>query len=396
MAISPNVLAGLAAALGGGMKAYNVQRDADEETRQFNVEQDRQQKLLARMIARDELDEFKTQEDVYDKQFDRAMTTAQQFGGQRLPESAVNGMPESLRDLISKPAMSLESRQISGQLGGPVAGGDAGGINFTKRAAAPIAGQVDINMPESEKARIAQGNQLAAFQRAQLMAGGREADRDQRQQNFLMGLTQNQQQHQDRIAATMAGIAARGAGRDSMTSGQEFNAINKLNQVYNTNTKAAREIERQFGLMDSAMNDINTGKAKDLNATSQAILVTFQKILDPESVVRESEYARSPQGQAMIEALKGYVNRISQGGPGVTPQSLQEFHRVAQTFRDRSMQSLNAERARVEAHAKRFNLPMELVVADYDGNAPTPTNAPAPAASAVAPAKKKFEILSVK
>ena len=56
----------------------------------------------------------------------------------------------------------------------------------------------------------------------------------------------------------------------------------------------------------------------DLLAGSQAILISFNKLLDPTSVVRESEYARSESGQSALETLRGFVDRLAKGGSGVT------------------------------------------------------------------------------
>ena len=55
------------------------------------------------------------------------------------------------------------------------------------------------------------------------------------------------------------------------------------------------------------------------------MLVVFQKALDPNSVVRESEYARSPEGQALINKLPGFVSKLSQGGVGMTDSELKDF-----------------------------------------------------------------------
>lgn len=54
------------------------------------------------------------------------------------------------------------------------------------------------------------------------------------------------------------------------------------------------------------------------NALDQAIIITFNKMLDPGSVVRESEYERTPQGAAAYNRVKGYTQKITEGGVGLT------------------------------------------------------------------------------
>jgi hypothetical protein len=49
-------------------------------------------------------------------------------------------------------------------------------------------------------------------------------------------------------------------------------------------------------------------------AVQQAIITSFNKITDPTSVVRESEYARTPEGASLINKLKGAYEKITKGG----------------------------------------------------------------------------------
>jgi hypothetical protein len=214
------------------------------------------------------------------------------------------------------------------------------------------------------------------------MHATRTAGAEQQNKQFYDKLAQDRELGNQRINATLAGIAARGAGRDSMTSGQEFNAIDKLNFRYMQNTKLSREMGEQSARMNTAMQGIKAGTV-GLNEGSQAIINGFNRMLEPGSVTRESEYARTPEGQALINSILGRAEAITKGGPGVRPQELEGFVTLANTFMERANKNAAAEKARVEAYAKRFNLPMELVVAEYGPG------------GAVA-AKKKFEILSVK
>ncbi len=48
-----------------------------------------------------------------------------------------------------------------------------------------------------------------------------------------------------------------------------------------------------------------------LNLASQAIINAFNKILDYASVVRESEYARTPEGQGFLNRIKGFHKAVT-------------------------------------------------------------------------------------
>lgn len=114
----------------------------------------------------------------------------------------------------------------------------------------------------------------------------------------------------------------------------KFDAELKLAANFNTRAgnfkKAAPQIANIRSSYKQAISDAANGKS--INASSQGVLVAFQKLLDPESVVRESEYARSGAGLSLISRLEGFKTKLEQGGAGVTAEDLKEFVTVADTF----------------------------------------------------------------
>lgn len=109
----------------------------------------------------------------------------------------------------------------------------------------------------------------------------------------------------------------------------------------NANALKARTAVTQ---MRTALNRIRTDvtlkeailkgdwKSGDYNAAAQSILVTFQKILDPTSVVRESEYMRTPAGLAIASRLRGIIEGFRLGGAGVPVNELESFVSMAEAF----------------------------------------------------------------
>ena len=111
-------------------------------------------------------------------------------------------------------------------------------------------------------------------------------------------------------------------------------------------------------------------------AGSQAVLVTFQKILDPTSVVRESEYARSSSGLSVIERIKGATEKLGKGGAGVSVQELETFARLAdEAVTKLGTGWLTQERERIGRFADAYNIPRDYV---FQGGRPAPQAAPAP------------------
>ena len=94
---------------------------------------------------------------------------------------------------------------------------------------------------------------------------------------------------------------------------KEFNAIPAV--------KNYAEIKRQFNNVEAVKKkfaNVN-GKVK-YNANDQTLITTFNKILDPTSVVRESEFARTAAGQGLIDKIQGAAEKMIKGGSGLSKE----------------------------------------------------------------------------
>lgn len=134
---------------------------------------------------------------------------------------------------------------------------------------------------------------------------------------------------------------------------QQFMISDKLAKEWLDISKPTREMNRQFQLMQTGLDRFNAG---DKNGGSQAVLVTFQKILDPSSVVRESEYARSSAGISMLGRLQGYADRIRVGGAGVPAQDLAAMVQTARQFLQNMEGYTAGQRKRIEAQTKKWQI----------------------------------------
>lgn len=153
---------------------------------------------------------------------------------------------------------------------------------------------------------------------------------------------------------------------DNLTPYQQFQATQAIQKTTQTNTDASRELNRQGSILEQTWNRYKNGEAGDLNATTQAIVTTFNKILDPTSVVRETEYDRSSAGQALISAIEGRIARISQGGPGLTPESLAELVDLGLTYSKNAQASIATANERARQQAEYFGLNPDFVTtSDY-------------------------------
>lgn len=95
--------------------------------------------------------------------------------------------------------------------------------------------------------------------------------------------------------------------------------------------KAVLLTKNHVNNMNKAWDRIMSGDETNINAAGQAIITEFNKILDPNSVVRESEFARSVQGQPLVERMKAFVQQHTVGG-NLTPGVLRPFVDMANEF----------------------------------------------------------------
>ena len=184
-----------------------------------------------------------------------------------------------------------------------------------------------------------------------------------------------------------AGRAPKSDEPKPLTATAESNIINRLSNQFTAAVKPARELMRQAGLMDQGLEAARRG---DLAAGSQAVLVTFQKILDPTSVVRESEYARSASGQALLARIKGAAEKLVSGGAGVPISELEKFAKLAHEMTANVSKSVKATSDRIGKTADRYNIPRELVLEEVDTAPPVEASGPPPTRPKNVPATYKW------
>lgn len=70
--------------------------------------------------------------------------------------------------------------------------------------------------------------------------------------------------------------------------------------------------------MDALLNKALGGDIKNKAALDQALITMYNKLTDPQSVVRESEYARTPENLPTVNRIYGALAKVQTGGAGLT------------------------------------------------------------------------------
>lgn len=115
--------------------------------------------------------------------------------------------------------------------------------------------------------------------------------------------------------------------------------------------------------IDVALKDALRSKGLRGKAIAdQALIVMFNKIIDPNSVVRESEFARTPQGLSAINRIKGFAEKVAQGSVGITDQERNDISRVAKILLNVSGELFNQELDRFGLLADELKVGREKVL----------------------------------
>lgn len=96
--------------------------------------------------------------------------------------------------------------------------------------------------------------------------------------------------------------------------------------------KDYRDVENKAAVMESAYREAK--RTGSYVAADQALISLFNKLTDPQSVVRESEYARTGQNLAFMDRMRGWAQKQAQGGAGLTDKDRQTLIGMSKQFLD--------------------------------------------------------------
>ena len=128
----------------------------------------------------------------------------------------------------------------------------------------------------------------------------------------------------------------------------------KIREDYNT-------VRGQVDGMDAMFKDAMSGNHDSKVVLDQGLISMFNKITDPRSVVRESEYERTPENIALFNRIKGWSQRLTQGGAGLTDEDRALLVRGAKVIANSKGKNYAGVRDRFNTLAAKKGLDPELV-----------------------------------
>lgn len=155
------------------------------------------------------------------------------------------------------------------------------------------------------------------------------AEQAQREENLRrelgLGNIAVRQSGVDARAAARSAADAVGGVRDSVVSNRQFQQATTLRGEYTRRADKVAEGVRHAETVTSLLNDPTIAR----DPTKQVSLIfAFGKLLDPESVVRESEYALIANARGLMDSLAQIPERVMTGAR-ISPSQLASMRQVA-------------------------------------------------------------------
>lgn len=195
-------------------------------------------------------------------------------------------------------------------------------IKISDAVSGAIASSLEGLSPEDQQQYVLQQARNLGIDGMILAGAVVDAQRKQQVDNLNILNTQSlisSREFGDQLAAERFNLDTFKANQDRVSTGfkvetdlrKEFTSLEPVKQY--------QEVQGSFNRINTAYEDaISSQDGESRAAADQALIVSFNKMLDPGSVVREGEYARSEQGQSLLNRAVGWLERLSKGGTSLT------------------------------------------------------------------------------
>jgi hypothetical protein len=128
--------------------------------------------------------------------------------------------------------------------------------------------------------------------------------------------------------------------KDSMTLKKDFDGVPEV--------KGFKEVR-------SAWDQISTALSNPSAANDMAAATKFMKLLDPGSVVRESELMMAMQASGVLDRMANYHKRLM-SGEKLTPTQREDFYKSGRALYDAAKSRYDETVTQYEGIAKQYNL----------------------------------------
>jgi len=114
--------------------------------------------------------------------------------------------------------------------------------------------------------------------------------------------------------------------------------------------------------MDALLKKALSGDVQNKVALDQGLITMYNKLTDPNSVVRESEYARTPENLPVINRIQGALQKVEKGGAGLTNKDREALVLGAKIIADERGKTYNSTLQEYQDLAGGYNLDPKLTL----------------------------------
>jgi hypothetical protein len=187
------------------------------------------------------------------------------------------------------------------------------------------------------------------------------------QTNQVLATTRKLGIETKKAALELAAIAETGG----VDPEKKFTQEEKIRKEYQGRTKMYGELQGTFNTIQASANSAN-------GPGDIALITGFMKMLDPGSVVRETEFATARDTAGLFTQLQNRLEK-AQNGQLLSPQQRKEYVALSQKYLDAAKTKANQEKTDLGIVVKNYKLNPENVFGADRPAAPPPAPLPASA-----------------
>lgn len=120
-------------------------------------------------------------------------------------------------------------------------------------------------------------------------------------------------------------------------------------------------VSTQVKSMDSMLENALAGNLDNQLALDQALITMYNKLTDPNSVVRESEYARTPENLPIVNRISGSIAKLKKGGAGLTNEDREALVMGAKIIGNERGYQFQRAKTEYDNLAKDYGIDSKLV-----------------------------------
>ena len=209
--------------------------------------------------------------------------------------------------------------------------------------------EAQSKLGEEKRARELQPREIKK-QQAELVKFGIENDLTKKEALKTVAQTKKLDAETQKIIMEMEGLKKGG----NLSTDKKVELEQKLSdKFYSRNKNYLERVGAYHNLVESAKQNSGPGDF--------ALIVAFNKMLDPRSVVRESEFALAEASAGRMQQMLNFFKKFKEGDR-LKPEQRQQFVRLAKKYMEESDKNQKVVTAQIDKTIDAYGLNRELVI----------------------------------